>query len=333
MGIISGKEIKRKEREGRYNLRSKYSDYKWLKAPSNFSLINNAEESIKFIDKINSYYEKRKKVFINLEFVESIGHGAIVVLLSKMVQFKANNVLFNGNFPKNEKARKVLDKSGFFDNLFKEFNVQDTYDLSPISNSIYTHAQKNVNSELSETIIQKASTSIWKKERRCPGLQRVFLELMQNTNNHASFNTSGEKHWWMSINYKKEENKVCFSFLDFGVGIFESLANKKHGNKFYGAINKIKELFSPENNSDVLRLLLSGEVHKTVTGHYYRGKGLPGVFNANKKNAICNLRIISNDAYADPSNNDYRKLNNGLTGTFIYWELNENCINIENDTN
>lgn len=322
-------DIKRFERMARYDSRIKYKDYKWIKAPSNLSLIDNPEDTIRFIEEINKYYVKKRRIFIDLEFVENIGHGAIVVLLSKMVQFKANNIKFNGNFPRNSKSKSMLRRSGFFDNLYREFNVQDEYELAPIDNSIYTHAQKTVNSILTDSIIRKSTTSIWGEEKRCLGLQRVFLELMQNTNNHASFNYNGEKHWWMSINYKKTENKVCFSFLDFGVGIFESLSNKKEGATFYGVLDKIISLFKPNDNSEILKLLLSGEIHKTASKKYYRGKGLPGIYNACNKNEIKNLKIISNNAYADTSCDLYKNLKCNFTGTFVYWELTEDTFNLK----
>lgn len=328
LGHINLNDTRRIDRISRQDLRLKYGYYKWVSAPKCFSLIDEPEKSIAFINKINQLFRKNKKVFIDLEHVEEIGHGAIVVLLALMVQFRSNHILFNGSFSKKEAVNKMLRTSGFFDNLSnKEFSVQDTYDLSPVSNSIYTHAQRNVNPELSDAIIKKASSSIWGGERRCTGVQRVFLELMQNTNNHASLNT-GEKHWWVSINYNKKQNKVCFSFIDFGIGIFESLLNKKEDSKFYNVFKTIKNKLSNEDNSEMLRLLLNGEVHKTATGKYYRGKGLPGVFNASKKDAISNLIIISNDAYANIANNKYKNLNNNLAGTFIYWELNENNRNI-----
>lgn len=320
--------LKRNIYSDRANLRKQFKDFKWIQAPSNFSLIDNPEESINFIGKINESFNRKRQIFIDLENVTNIGHGAIVVLLSKMVQFKANNILFNGNFPKENKPCRMLIKSGFFENLYKEFNVQDTYDLSTTGNSIYTHAQKTVNSELTDTIIRKSSSSVWGEERRCPGLQRVFLELMQNTNNHAS-ETNGEKHWWMSINYRQDQNKICFSFLDFGVGIFESLSNKKEGATFYGVLDIVKKIFKPNNNSEILKLLLMGEIHKTASKKYYRGKGLPGIYNAFLKKEIKNLKIISNNAYADTNNSVYKNLNNNFAGTFIYWELTEDSYSLK----
>jgi hypothetical protein len=189
-----------------------------------------------------------------------------------------------------------------------------------VEKDICTHANKKVDAKLSDEIIQRASKFIWQEERRCTGLQRVFIELMQNTNNHASLTKAGEHHWWATVYYSKEDKKVCFAFIDYGVGILESLAKKEEGQKFWGILPTIKKMFNPNSNADLLKLLLNGEVHKAA--NYYRGKGLPGIFDACKNNKISNLVIISNDAIADYANNKYESLSNKLSGTFVYWELN-----------
>ena len=305
--------------------RKDLSSYTHIKAPINFSLTQNTEETLKFIGKIENCFKRKQKVFVDLKNVENIANGAIVVLLSILVHFKSNKIDFNGNFPKNLKVREFLKDSGFFKYLYKDIDPQESYTFD---NDICTHANKRVDSQLSEDIIKKASQFIWGEERRCTGVQRVFLELMQNTNNHASIVKQGEKHWWATVKHNEDDKKVGFSFIDFGVGIFESLANKKEDNKFYNAISKVKIAFSFTTNAELLKLLLHGDVHRTVTGKYYRGKGLPGIFEACKNNKISNLIIISNDAIADYSNNSYRKLNSSLSGTFIYWELNSNNVNI-----
>lgn len=312
--LLGVKKQQRKEKNIKQNLQQQFIDYKHIKAPVIFSLTQNTEASLAFIGKIEECFEKKKKVFVNLEKVEIIAHGAIVTLLSIMIKFKANKIRFNGNFPKNKKAEANLRKSGFFKYLYEnDFEEQDEYYFE---NEICTHAKKKVDSLLSDEIIKKVSKFIWKEERRCTGLQRVFIELMQNTNNHASNTAKGEHHWWATTYYSKEDNKVCFAFIDYGVGILKSLESNKEGHKFFGVIPKIKQLFNPSTNAEILKLLLNGDVHKTATGQYYRGKGLPGVFDACKSNKISNLVIISNNAIADCTNNKYESLNNKLNGTF-----------------
>lgn len=159
-------------------------------------------------------------------------------------------------------------------------------------------------------------------------MQRVFIELMQNTNNHASLVKNGEHHWWTTVEYSSQEKKAYFSFIDYGVGIIESLNNDTRG-KFYNWIPKIKKIFSLSNNSEMLMLLMKGEMHKTSTGKYYRGKGLPCLFKACEDNKISNVVVISNDAKVDYETQGSVKLEHSFKGTFVYWELNASNLNLE----
>jgi hypothetical protein len=300
--------------------------YKIIKAPQNFSMTKNTEETLKFIGKLERCYEKKQKTFIDLFEVNNIASGAIVVLLSILIKFKTSKIGFNGNFPKNPKAKSNLTASGFLDHLFlKNIPQSDTY---AFEKDICTHADREVDSSLSAKLIGKASKFIWGEERACRGVQRIFVELMQNTYNHAS-RKEGEQYWWASVKNSIDDNKVRFSFIDYGVGIFDSLAHKKPGGKFSKIANILIGLVASNKNDELLKKLVEGEIHKIAQISYYRGKGLPGIWNACNNNAVSNLMIISNDALADFSRKNFVKLDNKLSGTFVYWELNKGNINKE----
>ncbi len=170
-------------------------------------------------------------------------------------------------------------------------------------------------------IMITASEAIWGEKRACRGLQRVLVELMHNTNNHASTRGKGEKHWWLSVNRNKALKKVEFAFLDHGVGIFSSLREKDGFGKWHGWQEKIKKVFGMTTDEENLRLLLEGKIHLTVTGSTFRGKGLPGIKEVLDRNQISNLQIITNNVSADVANNKYNLLSNVYRGTFFYWEL------------
>lgn len=296
-----------------------------IKAPIIFSFINNTEEVIRFIQSLEYSYESKKKVYVDLLKVTEIDYSAIVVLLSIMVKFKASDIQFNGNFPQDHISKELLIRSGFFENLDRKFKIEERYEIPAMgTGGIHTHAYKRVDSELGDQIIKSASRRVWGEERRCQGIQRALLELMQNTNNHAEIGKEGEKHWWLAVNHYQNENKVCFAFVDFGVGIFKSLENKQEGNKWHGWKDKIAKLFTFDHNVDILKLILNGDFHSTVTGKNYRGKGLPGIALVQKRNWLSDLRIISNNVYCLFDNSDFRKLKRPFNGTFIYWELNGN---------
>ncbi len=256
--------------------------------------------------------------------VIEIDYDAIVILLSIMVRFKAQKIDFNGDMPLNPLAKQRLMDSGFFDNLYKHFKDEDRYNLVwNRRNSFYTHAWKNVDSELTGKVIDQASQTVWGELRRCPGMQRILIEIMQNTNNHAALGKEGDKHWWLSVNHRKNENKVCFSFVDYGVGVFRSLQEKEPGSKFYLGLDKLAKRFTFQDNAALLKLIFNGELHKSSTGEHFRGKGLPGIYEALQRNSISNLYIVTNDVYAAVSQNIYRTMNSHFEGTFLYWELNK----------
>lgn len=55
--------------------------------------------------------------------------------------------------------------------------------------------------------------------------------------------------------------------------------------------------------------LQKGELHRSQSGDYYRGKGLAKIYELCKGNKISSLCIISNKAYINVEKNDYHSLN------------------------
>lgn len=319
-GQGKSKELKQEE-----ELISKYTK---ITAPKHFSLIEKPEEAIKFINKLERLYLDNSSVFVNLKDITYLDYSAVTILVSVMFSFKTRNIKFNGNFPRNGDLAKLLVNSDFFKYLNRPIGQKLEYALGK-ENQIFTRANKEVNSELGYVVMAEASTTIWGEKRTCKGLQRTLLELMQNTNNHADINKKGEKHWWLSVNHDKPNKKVSFIFIDYGVGIFESLKRKPNDNKWFGWFEKIKNRLIHGDNTEIFKLLLEGQMHLTVTGQHFRGKGLPGIREVLSRNQISNLRIISNNVFADVDNNNYIKLNKEFSGTFVSWELNEKNINIK----
>ena len=304
-------------------------DFVRVKVPQNFSFLSNPVEIIKFIERLKKLFDSKKKVFILMKNIQNIDYSAIVVLLSIMVKFKAQKVNFNGDFPKNKKIHEVLIASGFFQTLYEiKIKEADRYNIGGQQNSIHTHAWKDVDSELGESIIKNVSSKILGHKAIYKGIQRSLIELMQNSFNHATPSKEGEKHWWLSVNVSGKQKRAGFSFIDYGIGIFESLNGKTSESKWYDWRTKLANLFSSENNAEVLKLILDGELHKTVTGKHYRGKGLPGIKEAMDRNLISRLFVITNNVFADIHANKYVILPNNFEGTFVYFEVNDQTITV-----
>lgn len=296
---------------------------KTIQAPSKLSFNQHTDNVVKFISSIEAQYTQGNGVFIDLNRVTEIDYGAIVTLLSILIQFRKKRIKINGNFPADRRCEKILMESGFLYNLYKKECDEDRHLISNgADSSIVTHGWSKVDTALSANIIKESAKTVWGSERRCQGIQRCIGELMLNTNNHAKPGEKGAMNWWLYINHDNEKKIVSFAFVDFGIGIFESLKNKPKESKFFGWLEKIKGKLLNYDNPKILKYILSGEFHQTVTGNYYRGKGLPGINEAFNRNQMSNLLIVSNDTFGDVQNQKYAQIDSNFSGTYVYWELN-----------
>jgi hypothetical protein len=292
-----------------------------ISGPRILSLLKNPEGVASFVAKIKDNFDRQKPVFVDLKAVDEIDYDGLAVLLSVLVRFKAKKIPFNGRSPAQKAARAVLEESRFFGHLLsKPFKDENSYKLG--ARSIVTHANLIVDSELAQSIVEEAALTIWGERRRCHGVYRALIELMHNTNNHAG-SKDGDKHWWLSVKHFEAERRVTFSFLDFGIGVFKSLQTKPSENRLFGILDKLRERLLHGSDADVLRLIFEGELHKTSTGKYYRGKGLPGVYQAWQKNDFSRLAMITNKVFFDSATNEYRPLDVEFQGTFVHWELSQ----------
>jgi hypothetical protein len=140
----------------------------------------------------------------------------------------------------------------------------------------------------------------------------ILIEIMQNTNNHAG-QTRGQYDWWLHI-YNDPTTKISkYTFLDLGVGIFDSIPALNFKNTITKAVG-----FT--NNTNLVKPLFNGEI-KSRTAKPERGKGIPQVYESSKHESFNKFIMISNDVYVDMKNLNTKKLNNNFSGTLFYWEL------------
>lgn len=312
-------EEKRKEANEWKTERWRFSE---IEAPTDFSMTRNPSETVAFLGRIAENYDKRKPSIIELGHVESVEHGAICILLSLMVKFRNSNIDFNGTFPKCKKCAKILRESGFFEHLKYKAKIKKA-DAIKVSekNSFATHANKTTDPRLASEAVMYATQCLTGRPKVSKGTYSALIELMQNTVAHASPIEDGRQHWWLSVHFDKESEKVHFTFLDYGVGVFKSLNTKARGSIFFGAVQALKNLWSSEDNADVLRLILNGEMHRTVTGKEYRGKGLPGIRSRMQANYFDDLVVVTNDVFADVKRDIYTTLDVEFSGTFVCWSV------------
>lgn len=307
-----------------------FPGHKQIEAPATLSLLSNESVTLEFLRKLQECFNAKKKVAVLLDDVDSLSTDGILALLSNMVQFKAARIGFNGTRPRDVPTAFKLESSGFFKHLYgPAMRNQDIYSFKKIDSFLYTHGQKTVEAGLADELVKYASEVVWGEPRRCPGIQTTLVELMHNTYDHAG-DYKGEKHWWISVEHNEQAHEATFSFMDFGVGIFRSLANKKQGEPLYGALDYIIQHFPLiTTEADRLQLILEGKVRLTQFNEYYRGKGLRNIYLKHHRNQISDLSIVSNYASFKADKDDYHSIKNEFIGTFISFKMTRNTYNLQ----
>jgi len=318
------------EEEARFveYLKKVFPGYQHEIAPKNFSLINNETSTLSFLNRIKEHYDHGEKTLVRLDKVKEMTTDAIVVLLSNMKKFQASDIGFEGTKPTDDKIKIKLENSGFFDHLYRKKEAEkDQYTFREIDNHIYTHSQKTVAAAEMDNLMKQVSRTVWGQPRRCQGAQKTLVELMHNTYDHAD-KTKGGKHWWLSVEQDKFTHEVTFSFIDFGVGIFRSLKNKAPDEPLYGLWDSIKSKFPKHNEAEILRLIMEGQIVRSQSRKYYRGKGLSKIYTLCKENKISSLSIISNYSSMNTDRDDFHLLDNEFMGTFISFKINQNTVSL-----
>jgi hypothetical protein len=115
-----------KAKKGHYKGIRKRHKHLEIKAPTNFSLINNVEETLWFFDEIHSLIKKGKSIFLDLKDIKELTTDAILYMLSHIEYCKSRGktVSFTGNFPSDEKCAKIFRTSGFFKYVYYAGGLQ-----------------------------------------------------------------------------------------------------------------------------------------------------------------------------------------------------------------
>lgn len=322
--ILQGKN--KRERKNWLRMFREYGDNR-IRAPRVLSLLDNTEETVRFLQRINSSWEKRKPVFVVLKEVEQIDHSATTVLLSLIHRFQVANIKFNGDFPKNQGANKILHESQFFERLESDHPSSRDYTMKRDNQIIGEAGTQTIDSNTALEIREDVSQTITGTPNyRFPALNPIFIELMQNTHEHAG-EAEGTVHWWLSINHDKDNHSVTFHFIDFGRGIIDSVLNKDNHR-----ITKVFKtyawtLFKSNEFPEIIIRLLNNE-HKEQKDDYYRGKGIPSLKKALDNDKTKCLSIITNKAVVNVAQNTTSVLQTDFTGTYITWVLNNECEKI-----
>lgn len=240
------------------------------KVPSNFSFLNNPEETIDYFDDL--VYEIKQKgfkshFFIDSKHIESVTVDALIYLISIMQNVKRIRLMkhsISGNLPLNESIKQIYIESGFMS------YVQSNLPRLP-SSTAKMKIVSGTNNEptVASTFCKFVGNRLNKTKRETRPLYAVLVELLSNVYYHA-YNDENTmlKHWYIYAEHIG--SRVRFVFVDTGAGIPQTVSITWQ--------EKIARLFktATATDADLIDSALMGEF-RTQTQETHRGNGLDSV--------------------------------------------------------
>jgi hypothetical protein len=279
-----------------------------------FSIVNNAEAAIDFFATLE-FYSQKYIINIDLSNVETLTTDAIAALIATLRRLDINA---RGNLPNNRDAQRMLLESGFF------AHVSNSQQLPEVKRgSIQQQKSKKVEPVIARDLVHFGTKSILGSSQKCTAAYSTLIECMANTRNHASGRNEHKKWqaikkrppelWWATVYADTGRKKICFTFVDTGVGIFRSVR--------IGTVRRIYEFVSGgSNDPEILRDMLLGKVPSS-TRLSFRGKGLPYINRLAMERRISSLVIVANDVYANVNSGVFEKLHAPFHGTLSFARL------------
>lgn len=295
--------------------KTKFKNYFELKAPQNFDLIKNTDEVLKFFRESTEDQKDRKKTFLNLENITTLSSDAITLLASFFNDKKFHhNVEAVGNAPKDPKIRQMFLQSGFY-NFVTSRGPKKTLE----ENILHRETDTKILPKIAKNATINGVKYTYGKERNhlTEPIYNIIIEAMSNTNNHANLDEEKKINWWLFCHFDQELCKASYTFLDLGVGIFESIPVRQFFN--------LKRSIGIDSNLSLVPDLLSGKIgSRKEEDKEIRGKGIPEMIKHAQNKEIDNFYIITNNIKINMKTMEAILLTEELKGTLIHWELKSN---------
>ncbi len=304
----------RKYSHGRFSNKIKISDKRifnglYLNAPEIFSLLNNFNETMDFLKKLDDNSWHGRSIKIDLKSVKYLTPDTILCIIAFLYNSETHNknVNIKGNAPLDPYCRQVFLDSGFYKYVNSSYNHNDSEEILSI------RSDELVDPEEAGSVVKFVRDKLnIKRNQMTKAVYTTIMEAMNNVREHA-YTGRKNKRWWLMALPEKSCDIIHFALLDNGRGIPTTIKKK------------IPEYFF-SSDSELIRSTVL-EKNRSETRLIYRGLGLPSMKSLVDKKMIKNLNIISkNGLYCVDSDNAVN-LNYDFNGTLICWDFVKEEIN------
>jgi hypothetical protein len=313
------KELNRKDRKydpgkwERLRFALKQKQAKTVDAPAIFSIIRNTDEVINYFDQVRYGQQNHEHMRVNLTDITYTDLATISLLMAHMYDLRVPWGYLTVTLPKSGQPQELFRRVHFHELATKK-NSDSAHFLSRHDTAINEKHKLAILKRVSEFYGGKKDTD----------LNPILTELLSNTNNHAAISLSekGSVPWLVTMEEDVSGKSIKFCVIDLGVGIYNSLTNKRAKlSRFASAVEMIANFFKGSQNETLAKNIPEGLLSTTKLS--YRGQGMKEVYTRANNGPFNTFNIITNKAHIDLLNLGDIKEDTvyNFRGTLYYWTL------------
>ena len=285
-----------------------------LEAPLVFSLIRNRSAVIEYISKTMSHINNGKFVLMDISHIDYTDYATVSLLIAWMMD---SRTMRHASFK--HLVVRTPDSNSYPGEIFQRCHFDGTVTkLDKKHNYFMSRTSKVINSVYTSEIIHFTSRSGVISGQQV--INPMLVEIFSNTNNHATISGSSKIPWFVSI--VDNDDVVCFSIIDLGIGIYESLRTNDAIINLPESEKMIVERMYENKQSRYLATQIPRGVFSS-TKKAYRGKGLKQIHDLASPRIFNKFMLITNRAMIDMLDlgRIYSDAEHSLSGTVYYWEI------------
>lgn len=317
---LAGTQERRARGEPLLGYRSSYAEQKpeTLKAAQTFSLLQEPETTVRFLNTVVSKMSMMRRVFLDVSNVTVITIDTLLYLLASMDRLKQLKMptYVQGNYPKHRAADRIFRESGFF-----KFTAKGaTSAMSKVAGTVQIREGTEADPQLARELCVFAQEQLQLHRTQTKFLYDIVMEIIVNTRQHAY---EDKNHvvakWYSYATYDKQKKEVLFSILDTGQGIPATV--KTDWQEGLGKMLSSMGLdIKSAHDEWFITSALNGDL-RTKTGEKHRGKGLPKIMGYFKEGKVSDLTVISNHGYVSLKDERRIEMAAPFKGTLYSWRL------------
>ncbi len=287
--------------------------------PVNFTLTDNTEIFVTFINNLISRFELRrlKSIFLDFSKVKTLEIAALFVLQTIINDERIRHGKeVRAKPPIDPMCKKIYDESSFEQFFF----TPDSENHISVQNTHLMHFNRK--NEGDTNVIHKLAIDACKKLncgiKLLTGCMNVMMELMANTIQWADpGNRPKYEPWNCYVYFNTRDGKAYYVWIDNGIGIIDRLYKNTKIRYARNRINKREH----EILEDILKE--NNDASWSSSHEENRGEGLPSVYREfYDRSRVKDLLILTNNVCLNYKNQRYETYKkHRYQGTVIYWEV------------